>query len=148
MYLASHKRGDEMPTYKSNIPNQSQEEIQEDLKRLSEEFNANRAPEPMLSSEEKAEVRKLPITSDGITYEDSYEVCCKKVGRKADYYDTSIPHSRVWLSSNENCELLTTITFSESKLININRVQTSHLSIYTQIELGTLFDKYLKPIED
>ncbi|PCI26153.1 MAG: hypothetical protein COB67_10305 [SAR324 cluster bacterium] len=133
--------------YKSNIPNQTQKEIQDDIHRMCEEFNANRDPDPILTPEEIAEMRAKVVLNDGIKLADNYETCCEKMQRKADYIDTIYKYGRAWLTSTPNIELLNTLSFIDESLSEIEGSSSIVLSYLSDIERAEYFRKYLSPIE-
>jgi len=131
----------------NNFNDLSENDKQEVLD-IMEEANANCQPPEIKQSEEHlARQRKMPLTKEGICYADSYKDCCEKMQVDAQYYDIETPHSRVWLTSDERCEMLMIIIFSEIELINIQGMRHINLSVYSPMELGTLFEKYILPLE-
>ena len=135
-----------MPKYTLNGIQISQEEMVKETTKLSEEFNANQMPQAVATAEEIAEARSKALLFNGIRLIDSYEICCKKMEKEADYINSLYKYGRAWITLTPNSELLHTLSFIDEDLSEIEASNSIVLSYFSDIQRAEYFRKYLSPL--
>lgn len=57
-----------------------------------------------------------------LEYSDTYEICCKKLGKKADYYDDWMDENRVWRKQIKGIECGITLVYTDDSLEKLDGV--------------------------
>jgi hypothetical protein len=70
-----------------------------------------------------------------LSFKDSYELCCNKLSKKADYISFIDEKIKIWVINIHNIEFSLSIEYTNKELQNIESISIYKLDLQTEIDL-------------